>query len=98
MGLLRWFFRVIIVLFLIRMAVMLVRGLLTGGQKSREARRPGRPAERLGGRLVRDPQCGTHVPQDKAVAHGRGDAATFFCSTTCRDAWLAAGQQQASRS
>jgi uncharacterized protein len=51
-------------------------------------RGPGRPAsvpERLGGELVRDPQCGTYVPKARAIAVGSGPDTKYFCSTTCRD-------------
>ena len=46
--------------------------------------------ERAGGALVRDPQCGTYVIQSRALQIGSGDHAHFFCSDTCRTAWMAA--------
>ena len=50
-----------------------------------------KPVERLGGTLVRDPQCGTYIPEARAIRVGTGDHVQFFCSTTCRDAY--AGRQ-----
>jgi hypothetical protein len=51
--------------------------------------RGGRQQERLGGELVRDPQCGTYVPKNKALAVGSGDATLYFCSAACHDAYTA---------
>jgi hypothetical protein len=48
------------------------------------------PQERLGGTLVRDPQCGTYVPESRAVIVGTGADRLTFCSTACRDAYQAA--------
>jgi uncharacterized protein len=85
----RWVVQVLVILFLVRLALRMI-----GGMRRRSgagpARRSPTPPERIGGTLVRDPQCGTHIPKDRAVVHGRGDATQYFCSTTCRDAWLAA--------
>ena len=50
-----------------------------------------KPVERLGGTLVRDPHCGTYIPESGAIRLGTGEATQFFCSTTCRDAY--AGRQ-----
>jgi YHS domain-containing protein len=36
-------------------------------------------------RLVRDPVCGTHIPQGSAIALTRGGATHHFCSQECRD-------------
>jgi uncharacterized protein len=54
------------------------------------ARRSAKPQERLGGALVRDPQCGTYIPISRAIQVGSGDAAQYFCSDGCRAAWSAA--------
>lgn len=88
MAFLRWFVQVLVILFLVRLAVR----LLTGGRvrSNGGSNRPApRPAERIGGALVRDPQCGTYLPKERAVVHGRGDGAQYFCSITCRDEWVA---------
>lgn len=53
--------------------------------------RPSSPAsgERAGGTLVRDPNCGTYIPEAGAIRLGSGDKTLFFCSATCRDAYQA---------
>lgn len=56
------------------------------GPSGSRARNPKQP-ERLGGELVRDPNCGTFVPKSRAVVIGTGEGAVYFCSTTCRDAY-----------
>lgn len=88
MTLVRWIVQVLVIVFLVRLAMRLIAG---GGARRgpRSSRPAAKPAERIGGALVRDPQCGTYLPKDRALAHGRGDATQYFCSTTCRDAWLA---------
>jgi YHS domain-containing protein len=39
---------------------------------------------------VRDPQCGTYLPQTRAIRVGSGSDAQYFCSAACRDAYRAA--------
>lgn len=90
MALLLWILRLIVLLIIIRFVVVLVRQVMarsrtTGGGSSRP--RAGRTPERIGGTLVQDPQCGTYLPQDRAIVVLRGGAATYFCSTRCRDEW-----------
>jgi uncharacterized protein len=85
-----WIVRVLAILLLIR---MILRGLFAA--RSSKARTQGRPApgdrargqERIGGELVRDPNCGTYIPKTRAFVVGSGDAAQYFCSTECRDAY-----------
>jgi len=51
---------------------------------------PRGPSERAGGALVRDPQCGTYVPQARALRLGSGPDVHYFCSDGCRAAYAAA--------
>jgi hypothetical protein len=53
-----------------------------------QPRRSAKPVERLGGTLVRDPQCGTYIPESRAIRVGTGEQAQYFCSTACRDAYM----------
>ena len=46
---------------------------------------PAGPPEDRRGVLVRDPVCGTHVLQERAVVLMRKGQPVFFCSTACRD-------------
>jgi len=81
--LLPWIGRLLVVLVVIR----LFRMLVTPAAKAR--RPPGPPPAREGGKLVRDPQCGTYVPMASAVRVTAGRDTLYFCSTTCRDAYRA---------
>lgn len=80
-----WLLRILIILLILR---YIVAFFAPRRQPSRRSA-PTRPAERPGGTLVRDPQCGTYVPESRALALKRGGATMHFCSTTCRDTWLA---------
>lgn len=84
-----WILRVLVVLFVLRLVLRAVfpRGLAAPGPRSGPRRRR---TERIGGELVRDPQCGTYIPKDRAVVAGTGSKALYFCSTTCRDTYLSA--------
>lgn len=91
MALFGWLLRIVAILLVVRLLVRFVGGIMQGlsGQE-RPAAAGRRDASRVGGRLVRDPQCGTHVPEARAIRVGTGDAAVHFCSTACRDQWSAA--------
>jgi hypothetical protein len=52
--------------------------------------------ERKGGTLVRDPNCGTYIPEARAITLGSGSHALHFCSAACRDAYTAAHRGQVS--
>jgi uncharacterized protein len=91
MRLLSWLARLFLLMLIIR---MVARAFSGSGPRSQPAPRPGpRPAppsgERTGGTLVRDPQCGTYLPQTRAIRVGSGDDALYFCSAACRDAYRA---------
>ena len=79
-----WILRVLVVLFVMRLLLRAVVPRRVGAPaRSRQTRR-----ERIGGELVRDPQCGTYIPKDRAVVSGSGAKALYFCSTTCRDQYV----------
>lgn len=88
MSLLVWIFRILLVAFVLR---LVLRALGVGRRPA--ARR--RPQERSGGTLVRDPQCGTYLPQSRALTVGHGSSATYFCSAECRDAYAASHGHEA---
>ena len=74
--------RVILVIVLVRALWRLLRGVLEGAGYSRAASLP------HGVRLVRDPVCGTYVPQERALtAHTASGGTAFFCSEACRSAY-----------
>ncbi len=87
MTLIYWLIRLLIIIMVVRMVVRL---FTRGAAPRQRVRQSTRTPERIGGTLVRDPQCGTYVTQEKAIAEGSGSGTAYFCSTTCRDAWLGA--------
>jgi len=88
MAVVGWIIRIILVLIVIRLLMRFFAGLREGltGKGPATGKVPG---PRVGGRLVRDPHCGTHVPESSALRLGTGDTAVYFCSETCRDRWAA---------
>jgi hypothetical protein len=51
---------------------------------------PPRPEKSRGGEAMeRDPQCGTFVPRGDAVAATVRGRQHWFCSTACRDRYIA---------
>ena len=85
--LLLWLVRVVVLLLVIR---MIVRAVYSAIGRRQVPRPTSRVPERVGGALVRDPQCGTYVPESRALVLGRGPDALHFCSAACRDAWASA--------
>lgn len=85
-----WILRIIAILIVVRFVFRLLAGVIRamGGGTPAASRRT--PQTRVGGRLVRDPQCGTHVPEERAIAVRHGAETVHFCSEACRDAWRAA--------
>ena len=96
MSALLWIVRVLVILFVIRLVVSFLRGTLVASRTPTTRRGPSGTPERMGGKLVRDPECGTYIPEERAVRYGRGDRAEFFCSVECRDKWLARTERKAS--
>jgi len=41
-----------------------------------------------GEKMVKDPQCGTYVPQSEALSATRSGETYYFCSSECRDKFL----------
>jgi hypothetical protein len=85
-----WIVRLLLLMFVVRLVANAIFG-----SRPRQARRtppagPAGPVERAGGTLVRDPQCGTYLPQARAIRVGSGSDAHYFCSTACRDAYRTA--------
>ena len=79
-----WVVRILVVIFVVR----LVLQYLSGRRPVPVGRRSQRPTIRAGGTLVQDPQCGTYIPESKALTVGKGANARHFCSATCRDRWM----------
>lgn len=43
------------------------------------------PSRESGESMVKDPVCGTYLPQGEAISLRRGGVEHYFCSTECRD-------------
>lgn len=84
-----WIFRILVILFVIRLLLRFLAGVTRGASAPKSAPKPNQPATREGGHLVRDPNCGTYVAVGRALREGSGDNAVYFCSETCRNAWAA---------
>ena len=89
MNLIGWIFRILVILFVIRLVLRFLAGVTRGASGPRPTSKPNQPATREGGHLVRDPNCGTYVAVGRALREGSGDNAVYFCSETCRNAWAA---------
>lgn len=87
-----WILRILAVILIIRLLMRFFGGLMEGLKGGTTSGGGARPAskQRVGGRLVKDPQCGMHIPEAGALRLGTGDSAVYFCSATCRDQWSAA--------
>ena len=85
MRILFWIFRILLILIVIRLVMRAIYGFMRGSRSSGPARPPGQMRERAGGELVRDPNCGTFIPRNTALAVGSGDDAKYFCSERCRN-------------
>ena len=77
-----WILRILVVLIVLRFVLRLLFPS-RGAARSRPHKRPA--PERLGGELVRDPQCGTYIPKARAIVSGSGADVKYFCSEKCRD-------------
>jgi YHS domain-containing protein len=81
----RGLFRIVFLLALVYTAISVVRGLISAFAAPRTKREvPG--SEGLG-KLVKDPICGTYIPERSAIHSGD----YFFCSEECRGKFLNAG-------
>jgi hypothetical protein len=89
MNLIGWIFRILLILFVLRLLLRFLYGLMGAASAPGPSRKPNQPATREGGHLVRDPNCGTYVAVGRALREGSGDNAVYFCSETCRNAWAA---------
>jgi YHS domain-containing protein len=87
--LLIWIVRLVVLLLIVRFVVTMIRQAMqhSRGAGPAAGSRSKRPVERLGGTLVQDPQCGTYLPKERALAVTVGGSTQYFCSDKCRDEW-----------
>lgn len=83
----------ILILIVARLFWRVVDGVLEGvsGRPRRHVRGGAgrRNAEREGGKLVRDPVCGTFVAPGDALSLTAGGRTLYFCSDKCRNEYHA---------
>ena len=81
----RFFIGVILVFFVITAVLSIIRGAFSADSSPGPAARnsPLRPT--TPNRLVKDPVCGTYVPEQTAIRAGEH----FFCSNECKSKYLA---------
>ena len=85
---LRTLLLVLLLLFLVRAVVRLVRGVAQGmsGDNFSPPRQRGQTPPV---KMIADPVCGTFVIPAKAYHLSRGRETLYFCSEKCRDQWAA---------
>jgi uncharacterized protein len=82
-GLLKFALVAVLVWFLYRS----VRRLMSGGEKTGRRPEPKGPDQVIDV-MVQDPQCGTYLPKHEAIRSIVRDEERFFCSESCRDAFI----------
>lgn len=90
MAIIGWILRIIAILIAVRLLLRVIASVTRAARGGSSASSSKMPRTREGGRLVRDPQCGTHLPIDRALSASVGGEQLHFCSDTCRDTWMAA--------
>jgi hypothetical protein len=85
---------------MIRIIILLVLGYLVYRLTKRwvrgkmiSGRMNGRTVDRIDDVMVKDPQCGAYFPKRDGVALKSGGRDLLFCSTKCRDSYIAAHSQ-----
>src|ERR1700693_2412472 len=79
------------VVLLRRALAWMLRGFLNSTTRSDAA--PDQPATVGSPRLVRDPVCGAHVAEERAMPLRSGSAIVHLCSPACRDQYAADEQK-----
>lgn len=87
---LRWLYFILLAL-LLRMLWRSLAEALRIPPGSRVAGRRGERSVVHRGAMVRDPICGLHVPESRALVEHRGGERFYFCSEGCASAFRRAG-------
>jgi YHS domain-containing protein len=86
------------VVLLRRAVAWMLRGVLNPSEQQ-HASQVSSPAEpdKIGSRkLVRDPVCGVHIAEDRAIALSEQSGVVHFCSAACRDRYVGGAKKFAS--
>jgi YHS domain-containing protein len=85
---------------LLRRAVAwLLRGVANPGEKQRteQVGSPAEPDKIDSRKLVRDPVCGVHIAEDRAIALPEANGIVHFCSRECLDKYVGSEKKIAAR-
>jgi len=78
-----------------RSVAWLLRGAVKPGERDKNPGSDAAEPAKIGARkLVRDPVCGVHIAQDRAISLP-GIEDVYFCSTSCRDQYAENGKKLA---
>ncbi len=83
----------LLIAFLVRMVWSTVAGWLTMQARRQMGATNGGSSEKrtiYKGLMVRDPVCGLHLPEQRAITESRSGQRYHFCSERCRDSFLSA--------
>jgi hypothetical protein len=77
----RFIIRALLVFLVVSAVLSMIRGMFASSTPTRRA-----PGPATAGRLVKDPVCGTYIPEETAVRAND----KFFCSEECRQKFISA--------
>jgi YHS domain-containing protein len=95
---LKYLFWLLVVSWSVALLRRVVKWMISGAARmdgGAAAAAPGSTPNGLAGRLARDPVCGMHVAEELAIPLREGRELVHFCSTECRDKYLAMAQRKA---
>ncbi len=78
------FFRFLFIVFVLYLIFIVVRFFQSIGK----AISPPPNRKSIQGTMVKDECCNTYIPKEEAIREIRNGTEYFFCSKTCRDAFL----------
>ena len=73
---------------LVYLLVRLLKSLRGSSPLGPKEFRKNEPAGRLGGEMVKDPQCHVYVPKHEAVSRVVDGREVYFCSERCMEEYL----------
>jgi YHS domain-containing protein len=76
-----------------RAVVWMLRGFVNSLTRNQTVPRAQQQSALSSRRLVRDPVCGVHIAEDRAIPLQVGDEVVHFCSVKCRDEYAASAQK-----
>lgn len=85
----RFLLRVIPIFILVMVGLSLLRAFMNPGKSTKQQARPRKETKSArGGKLVKDPVCGTYVTPDGSPTTTDNGEAFYFCSEDCQNKFL----------